>query len=93
MQQLLYKTKSGGSPQDKPRVYFTCHPDDFDRTFPKVCEDIFKTHDCVIYYTANMTELLPEDTREFDLERMNMFVVPVTFRLMTTCLLYTSRCV
>ena len=84
MQQLLFKTKSGGSPQDKPRVYFTCHPDDFDRTFPKVCEDIFKTYDCVIYYTANMTELLPEDTREFDLERMNMFVVPVTFRLMTT---------
>lgn len=84
MQQLLYKTKSGGSPQDKPRVYFTCHPDDFDRTFPKVCEDIFKTHDCVIYYTADMNELLPEDTREFDLERMNMFVIPVTFKLMTT---------
>lgn len=84
MQQLLYKTKSGGSPQDKPRVYFTCHPDDFDRTFSKICEDIFKTHDCAIYYTENMTELLPEDTREFDLERMNLFVVPVTFRLMTT---------
>lgn len=84
MQHLLFKTKNGGSPKDKPRVYFTCHPDDFDRTFNKVCEDIFKTHDCAIYYTANMTELLPEDTREFDLERMNMFVVPVTFKLMTT---------
>ena len=84
MQRLLYKTKSGGSPQDKPRVYFTCHPDDFDRTFTKVCEDIFKTHDCAIYYTENMTELLPEETRELDLERMNMFVVPVTFKLMTT---------
>ena len=84
MEQLLYKTKSGGSLQDKPRVYFTCHPDDFDRTFNKVCEDIFKTHDCAIYYTANMTELLPEDTREFDLERMNLFVVPVTSKLMST---------
>ena len=84
MQHLLFKTKNGGSPKDKPRVYFTCHPDDFDRTFPKVCEDIFNTHDCAIYYTENMTELLPEDTRELDLERMNMFVVPVTFKLMTT---------
>lgn len=35
MQRLLYKTKNGGSPQDKPRVYFICHPDDFVRAFTK----------------------------------------------------------
>lgn len=84
MQKLLYKTKNGGSPQDKPRVYFTCHPDDFERTFSKICDDFFKNHECVIFYTENMTELLPENTRELDLGRMNMFVVPVTFKLMTT---------
>ena len=50
MTQPLCKTKVGNDPGDKPKVYFSCHPDDFERTFDTVCEDIFKTHDCAIYY-------------------------------------------
>ena len=67
---------------EKPRVYFTCHPDDFDRCFEKVCNDIFKTHDCAIYYTEDMTEVISDDEKEPDLGRMNLFVIPVTFRLL-----------
>lgn len=40
--EAVFSTKGNG----KPRVYFTCHPDDFDRFFEKVCADIFATHDC-----------------------------------------------
>lgn len=78
-----YKTRGDSSPKDKPRVYFTCHPVDFERYFEKVCEDIFKTHDCVIYYTDDMTAELSSANNRADLERMNLFVIPVTYCLLT----------
>ena len=81
--EFLYKTKGGASPEGKPKVYFTCHPDDFDSYFKKICEDIFKTHDCAIYYTGDMTAALTDENNLVDLERMNLFVIPVTLRLLS----------
>lgn len=69
--------------KDKPKIYFTCHPKDFDRYFEKVRCDLFKAGDCVIFYTEDMTEQLRDENREIDLERMNLFVMPVTFRMLT----------
>ena len=77
------KTKGNAKPAGKPRVYFTCHPADFDRSFEKICEDLFAAHDCAVYYTADMNDEIPEDNRETDLNRMNLFVIPITFRLLT----------
>ena len=82
MAEFKVKTKGGSIPKGKPRVYFTCHPDDFDKYFDKICEDVFKTHDCAIYYTADMTEAFDETNMDVDLGQMNLFLVPVTFRLM-----------
>ena len=76
------QVRSNGTPNGKPRVYFTCHPEEFDRTFEKVCSDILKTHNCAIYYTEDMKESITEENRETDLGRMNLFVIPVTFRLL-----------
>lgn len=78
------ETKNKVDIAKKPRVYFTCHPDDFERCFQKICQDIFKTHDCAIYYTQSMTEPIAADERETDLGRSNLFVIPVTFKLLTT---------
>ncbi len=78
------ETKNKVDIDKKPRVYFTCHPDDFDRHFKKVRDDIFKTHDCAVYYTESMTEFIAEDEKETDLGRHNLFVVPVTYRLLST---------
>lgn len=78
------KTKTQVNIDKKPRVYFTCHPDDFEKYFDKICEDIFKTHDCVIYYTEDMNERIADDEKEVDLGRNNLFVVPVTFKLLST---------
>ena len=83
MATFLYKTRGNSSPERKPRVYFTCHPEDFEKYFEKICEDIFKTHDCAIYYTENMTEEIEERYKESDLGQMNLFVMPVTFRLLS----------
>ena len=83
MATFLYKTKGDSTPTGKPKVYFTCHPDDFDRSFEKICEDIFKTHECAIYYTEDMSEDIGEKDKETDLGQMNLFVIPVTFKLLT----------
>ena len=78
------ETKNKVDINKKPRVYFTCHPDDFEKYFRKVCDDIFKTHDCAIYYTEDMTEIMAEDEKEIDLGRNNLFIAPVTYRLLST---------
>ena len=67
-------------------MYFTCHPEDFEHSFDKISEDILNTQDCVIYYTPDMTFRIPEENGETILERMNLFVIPVS-----SCLLHTSN--
>ena len=83
MANMKLKTKNQLNINEKPRVYFTCHPDDFEKYFEKVCDDIFKTHDCAIYYTEDMNEVVAEDEKEVDLGRNNLFVVPVTYKLLS----------
>ena len=55
------KTKGNVKPNGKPRVYFTCHPMDFDVYFEKLTDDILNAHDCAIYYTPDMTEVIEEE--------------------------------
>lgn len=84
MPTISIKTKNHVNVGKKPRVYFTCHPEDFEQYFTKICEDIFKTHDCAIYYTKDMIDNFAEDEKKTDLARNNLFVVPVTFKLLST---------
>ena len=84
MTNLKYKTKGDSSPDKKPRVYFTCHPDDFAKSFEKIRKDIFETHDCAIYYTEDMTVAFDEADVDIDIGNMNLFVIPVTSKLLTT---------
>jgi len=84
MAEMLFKTRGNASPSGKPRVYFTCHSDDFGLYFEQVCEYIFKSHDCAVYYTADMNETINDEDKVTDLESNNLFVVPVTFKLLST---------
>ena len=77
-----YRVKNEKNIKDKPRVYFTCHPLDFDKYFDRVAADILRTQDCAIYYTADMTEPLSAENLSVDIHRMNLVVVPVTLRLL-----------
>jgi len=83
MATMLCKTKGNADPRGKSRVYFTCHPVDFEKHFEKICGDIFATHDCAIYYTEDMTAPIPAEDLATDLESNNLFVVPVTKKLLT----------
>ena len=78
-----YSTRHNDDPKGKPRVYFTCHPDDFCLFFKKIQEDIHRTHDCAIYFAKDMTAEISQDELEISLSQMNLFVVPITRRLLT----------
>lgn len=82
MAQFKVRTRDKTNPKGKPRVYFTCHFDDFKAYFDKICSDIFATHDVAIYYTEDMREPLDQANIEVDLGEMNLFVVPVSLRLL-----------
>lgn len=76
-------TRDGSSPEGKCRVFFTCHRNDFDKYFKMICNDIFRMHDCAIYYTDDMTSPIPEQYKKTGLGKMNLIVIPVTNALLT----------
>jgi len=79
-----YKTRGNAAPDNKPRVYFTCHLDDFDRCFDEVCNGIFEVNDCAVFFTEDMKRDFSDENLIVDLERMSLFVIPVTYKLLTT---------
>lgn len=83
MATFSHVTKDGENPKSKPRVYFTCHPEDLSASLEQITKDIFKTHNCAVYYTQDMTEPFAAKDLDTELGQMNLFVVPVTARLLT----------
>ncbi len=83
MPKMNCKTRGNASPRDKRKVYFTCHPDDFEHCFSRISEDILATHDCAVYYTEDMSEPFTEDELDTDIGSVNLIVVPVTFNLLS----------
>ena len=83
MAQLLWKTKGGEQPQGKPRVYFTCYPSDFEKTFESITNDLFSVTDCAVFYTRDLSVGFSEEEYNVELKNMNLFVIPVTLRLLT----------
>lgn len=62
-------------------MYLTCHPEDFEIYFDKISARIFEDIDCTIWYSY--TEETYTDI-ETNLGKMNLFVIPVTTKLLTT---------
>ncbi len=74
--------EKGPSSVKKPRVYFTCHPEDFEKYFDEICEHILRSNNCAIYYAEDMSASYQDEDWRNDLEQMNLFVIPVTFLLL-----------
>ena len=83
MSQLTYKTRGMSSPQGKSRVYFCAHGEDFASYFEEISSDILKRENCAIWYKTDPRAELTEQSWE-DLSRMQLFVMPVTARLLQT---------
>ena len=70
MLELKVKTRGNASPQGKARVYFTCHPGDFDRCFERLTGDILDRQNCAVYYTADMSERIEPEDQKLQLGRI-----------------------
>ena len=83
MADFQFKTRGQQNPQGKQKVYFTCHPQDFEMYFETIAGEILDRQDCAVFFlTPNTT---PEEVEDYELKlgEMQLFVVPVTTRLLT----------
>ena len=84
MSKLQYKTIAGMHPQGKPYVYFSCHPKDFERYFEEYASKIMHIEDCAIWYESEPEEDYNSEDLTLELNQMQLFVMPVTGKLLTT---------
>ena len=78
---LAYLTRGGSSPRGKSRVWIACHPEEQEKYLKTIAQDLFATQNCAVWYTEEAH--LPDDVRD-DLVQMQLIVVVVTRRLLTT---------
>lgn len=75
---LLHRTKDNSPPSGKPKVFFTCHPQDWDAWFLPVCEDLFQFCNCAVYYDDPENPSPRDNDYDARLRGMNLMVIPVT---------------
>ena len=84
MSKLSYRTIAGENPQGKPKVYFSCHQDDFGTYFEEYALKILRIQDCAIWYEAEPEADYDREDLELNLAQMQLFIMPVTTKLLTT---------
>lgn len=82
MAEIGYKTRGKASPTGKPRVWFCAHPRDYDTYFVSVTEQILKKQNCAVYFDKEPAAPYQKEVLLSDLSSMNLFVMPVTTRLL-----------
>ena len=77
-------TRGNSSPQGKPRVFFTAHPEDHDRYFEEISTELLSRQNCAVFFLDS--NVRPADVEDYELRlgEMQLFVVPVTSKLLTT---------
>ena len=78
MMQLQYKTRGMSDPKGKPKVYFSCHPADFEEAFPLISEDLLRHANCAVWYDADFAGTSDEAETEDILKEMQLIVFGVT---------------
>ena len=79
---LKYKTRGMSNPKGKPKVYFSCHPDDFEKAFPLVSEDLLRHANCAVWYDEEPGLPADEREREDNVKEMQLVVFAVTSRFL-----------
>ncbi|MBR5641982.1 MAG: TIR domain-containing protein [Firmicutes bacterium] len=83
MSKLVYRTLGNEKPQGKPNVYFSCHPEDLESSFEVYASKILKIQDCAVWYESEPDAEYNADELEMDLSQMQLFVIPVSAKLLT----------
>ena len=55
--QLQYRTRGMSDPKGKPKVYFTCHPDDFETAWQLLSEDLLAHANCAVWYDTELAAM------------------------------------
>ena len=82
MGNLKYKARGNSSPHGKPRVYFCCHPEDFEVYFQSVTDEILAMQNCTVWYADRDT--VRDEEFLADLRQIQLFVMPITKKLLST---------
>ena len=82
MLNLQVRTPGGAMPQGLKKIFFTCHPADFEKAFAKIAADLHKICNCAIYYTENPNETISAEDYRLLIRPMNILVIPVTYKLL-----------
>ena len=83
MSAFLYKTIANERPQGKANVYFACYPADREKYFEEYAQKILKIQDCAVWYESKPEEAYDEEDLQLRLAQMQLFVMPVTTKLLT----------
>lgn len=78
---LLHKTRGNSTPQGKPRVFFACHPADFENAFELLSNDILELSNCAVWY-EKPGSLFDSAEIADDLSQMQLVVLAVTARFL-----------
>lgn len=73
--------KENATPPSK--VWFACHPDDFEKYFEEISKEILLVHNCKFYHSKN-TQWTSEQDFYFALQQMQVMVIPVSMKLLTS---------
>ena len=85
MSSLSYITRASSSPRGKPRVWLCCHPADQARFLEPLAKDLLAAADCAFWYDPDPAAPLSDEEqagREADLSDMQLFLLPVTRKLL-----------
>ena len=76
---LQYKTRGMSDPKGKPKVYFSCHPEDFGEAFELITEDLLNHANCAVFYDEEIgsAEYAEEDVEDI-LKEMQLVVFAVS---------------
>lgn len=76
MKDFSYRVRGELSPYGRQRVYFACHPDDFELAFAEISQTVWRKFDCAIWYFPEEAEDLYEYTLR--LREMQLLIIPIT---------------
>ena len=81
---LSCRTRGNTDPKGKPRIYFTCHPDDMGLYFEEISSDLLRRLNCAVWFKEDPEDSFEDEGEIVDLlGQMQLFVIPVTTRLLS----------
>ena len=78
---LSYRTLGQDNPKGLPRIFFSSHPDDFEKYFEMIWKWINEFQKAALFYESPDKEM-PPDQLYVDLETMQLIIVPITTKLL-----------